>query len=142
MPTTSPPSWTSRPSVEGDLLDPAADAGAGLEDEHVGAAGGQVAGGGEPGEAGAERRRRRGTWERLLERRGRGQRRTRQCSGSQPISDALAVRPAVLGAGTLSRFCSSTESSTPGAISSRYVVVGAAVDGRLDDAVGLHHVRA
>ena len=93
-----------------DLLDPAADPVACLEHGHGGSAGGQVAGGDEPGEPGAD------------DDHVGLHRSSTVCSGSQPICtrDPGVQRSPVLIRG---RFCSSTVSVTSGATSTRYCVV-------------------
>ena len=122
--------------VERDLLDAAADPVAGLEDEHVGSARHEVAGGATDRPARPRVRRRRKTLRDLLIQVNGA----RLCSACQPMRtrSPSAQRSSVRAEW---RFCSSTEISTPGAISNRYVVVASAVHGGLEDAVGLHHVR-
>ena len=101
------PDWYQAVVREAHLFDAAPDARTSLEHDHLGAAVREVAGGGEPGEAGAQHHDVVGH-----------QRSTRLCSGSQPIRTRWpSVQRSSVRA--RSRFCSSTASSTPSAISSR-----------------------
>ena len=108
-PTTSPPSCSTRPSGELELLHAPADAVARLEHEHVGAARGEVARGREAGQPGAEDE-------------DVGHRRTCACSGRQPTRTRS---PSSQRSSARARdvFCSSATSRAPGPSSTISCVV-------------------
>lgn len=117
------------------LFDASADPVPGLDDEDVGSAGGEVACGGETGQAGTQHDdvvvhggvpsiagrspgRGQGRGRGAVPARGGLQSRTRQCSGFQPISTrSPPLQRSSLRERTV--FCSSTDTVTPGASSMR-----------------------